>query len=177
MAALAYVRRMRRMNLTGKATTAGQPATAASLGDGLGATWGLNWADKTFGQGLSSLTKGAQATHDCQAQHMSLINEVGSPSCITSAAWERQHAQRPSMLFQCVRDLGAARLAAPSCARRPWLHSGSAETAPLGQFWDTTAASVGQADNHGGRGAILAFQLSTAALQKAADEPSLAQTA
>ncbi len=57
MAALAYVRRMRRMNLTGKAT-AGQPATA-SLGDGLGAAWGLNWADKTFGQGLSSLTKGA----------------------------------------------------------------------------------------------------------------------
>ncbi len=62
MAALAYVRRMRRMNLTGKAT-AGQPAAAASsLGDGLGATWGLNWADKTFGQGLSSLTKGAQAS-------------------------------------------------------------------------------------------------------------------
>jgi len=59
MAALAYVRRMRRMNLTGKAT-AGQPvAAASSLGDGLGATWGLNWADKTFGQGLSSLTKGA----------------------------------------------------------------------------------------------------------------------
>ena len=57
MAALAYVRRMRRMNLTGKAT-AGQPAPA-SLGDGLGAAWGLNWADKTFGQGLSSLTKGA----------------------------------------------------------------------------------------------------------------------
>ena len=58
MAALAYVRRMRRMNLTGKATAGQQPASA-SLGDGLGAAWGLNWADKTFGQGLSSLTKGA----------------------------------------------------------------------------------------------------------------------
>lgn len=75
MAALAYVRRMRRMNLTGKAT-AGQPATA-SLGDGLGATWGLNWADKTFGQGLSSLTKGAKRL-------FSIINSVcvlNSHSC------------------------------------------------------------------------------------------------
>lgn len=61
MAALAYVRRMRRMNLTGKMSS--QPSQSA-LGDGLAGTLGssqshiLNWADKTFGQGLSSLTKG-----------------------------------------------------------------------------------------------------------------------
>lgn len=57
MEALAYVRRMRRMNLTGKSASA-HMAPAASVGDGISAAWGLNWADKTFGQGLSSLTKG-----------------------------------------------------------------------------------------------------------------------
>ena len=57
MAALAYVRRMRRMNLTGKSSAAIAPSP--SVGDGISAAWGINWADKTFGQGLSSLTKGA----------------------------------------------------------------------------------------------------------------------
>lgn len=57
MEALAYVRRMRRMNLTGKSASA-HMAPAASVGDGISAAWGLNWADKTFGQGLWSLTKG-----------------------------------------------------------------------------------------------------------------------
>jgi hypothetical protein len=62
VSALAYVRRMRRMNLTGR----GAAATPASTG-GDGALAGLagqshllNWADKTFGQGLSSLTKGVK---------------------------------------------------------------------------------------------------------------------
>lgn len=62
MAALAYVRRMRRMNLAGARTAAAAPPAAAAGGaEGLAASWGLNWADKTFGQGLSSLTKGGFA--------------------------------------------------------------------------------------------------------------------
>jgi hypothetical protein len=59
LAALAYVRRMRRMNLAGSRAAAAPSAPAAPAADGLAASWGLNWADKTFGQGLSSLTKGA----------------------------------------------------------------------------------------------------------------------
>ncbi|EIE26993.1 SM/Sec1-family protein [Coccomyxa subellipsoidea C-169] len=60
--ALAYVRRMRRLNLTGRA--GGATATGAA-GDGAlaglaGQSHLLNWADKTFGQGLSSLTKGVK---------------------------------------------------------------------------------------------------------------------
>ena len=58
MAALAYVRRMRRMNLTGKSASAAT-APSPSVSDGISSAWGINWADKTFGQGLSSLTKGA----------------------------------------------------------------------------------------------------------------------
>ena len=59
LAALAYVWRMRRMNLAGSRAAAAPSAPAAPAADGLAASWGLNWADKTFGQGLSSLTKGA----------------------------------------------------------------------------------------------------------------------
>ena len=60
LAALAYVRRMRRMNLMGRAdasgaSPAGQPSALAGLA---GQSHLLNWADKTFGQGLTSLTKG-----------------------------------------------------------------------------------------------------------------------
>ncbi|KAK9915015.1 hypothetical protein WJX75_003656 [Coccomyxa subellipsoidea] len=60
--ALAYVRRMRRLNLTGRT---GGGAAAGPAGDGAlaglaGQSHLLNWADKTFGQGLSSLTKGVK---------------------------------------------------------------------------------------------------------------------
>lgn len=65
VSALAYVRRMRRMNLTGRAGGAADGAgAAASSGGALAGLAGqshlLNWADKTFGQGLSSLTKGVK---------------------------------------------------------------------------------------------------------------------
>ena len=59
MAALMYVRRMRRMNLAGNRAPAAAPASAAGAAEGLAATLGLNWDSyKTFGQGLTSLTKG-----------------------------------------------------------------------------------------------------------------------
>ena len=48
------------MNLAGSRAAAAPSAPAAPAADGLAASWGLNWADKTFGQGLSSLTKGAR---------------------------------------------------------------------------------------------------------------------
>ena len=67
MSALAYVRRMRRMNLTGKAAVASHASAASLVGDGISAAWGLNWADKTFGQGLSSLTKGASPAPDASS--------------------------------------------------------------------------------------------------------------
>jgi len=75
-AALAYVRRMRRMNLTGRSAAGaagggGGGGADGPAGGGGGAAGGalaglagqshlLSWADKTFGQGLSSLTKGAR---------------------------------------------------------------------------------------------------------------------
>jgi len=75
-AALAYVRRMRRMNLTGRSAAGaagggGGAGADGAAGGGGGAAGGalaglagqshlLSWADKTFGQGLSSLTKGAR---------------------------------------------------------------------------------------------------------------------
>ena len=59
LAALAYVRRMRRMNLTGRGDAPAAPAAGPSGLAGLaGQSHLLNWADKTFGQGLTSLTKG-----------------------------------------------------------------------------------------------------------------------
>lgn len=64
LAAVAYVRRMRRMNLAGSRTGASAVASSAptSLTDSASssglAAFGLNWADKTFGSGLTSLTKG-----------------------------------------------------------------------------------------------------------------------
>lgn len=48
------------MNLAGSRAAAAPSAPTAPAADGLAASWGLNWADKTFGQGLSSLTKGAE---------------------------------------------------------------------------------------------------------------------
>ena len=66
VSALAYVRRMRRMKLTGRAAGAGAadgagaPASSSALAGLAGQSHLLNWADKTFGQGLSSLTKGVQ---------------------------------------------------------------------------------------------------------------------
>ena len=61
-AALAYMRRMRRMNLTGRAAAAAAGEAAGGGGGALAGLAGqshlLSWADKTFGQGLSSLTKG-----------------------------------------------------------------------------------------------------------------------
>ena len=64
--ALAYVRRMRRLNLTGRAAAAGDGAGPGGVSSSGGSTLAglagqshlLNWADKTFGQGLTSLTKG-----------------------------------------------------------------------------------------------------------------------
>lgn len=66
-AAAAYVRRMRAMNLTGGRSAAAAdnvPGAAAAAGPssalaGLaGQSHLLSWANNTFGQGLSSLTKG-----------------------------------------------------------------------------------------------------------------------
>ena len=64
--ALAYVRRMRRLNLTGRAAAAGDgtgpggvsSSSSSTLAGLAGQSHLLNWADKTFGQGLTSLTKG-----------------------------------------------------------------------------------------------------------------------
>ncbi len=59
MAAWSYVKRMRRLNLTGK-----QQPGSASVADGLSSFGGAaqsqltNLLGTTFGQGLSSLTKG-----------------------------------------------------------------------------------------------------------------------
>lgn len=51
---------MRRMNLAGaRAPAAPSPLPAVASEGGSLAAFGLNWADKTFGQGLTSLTKGA----------------------------------------------------------------------------------------------------------------------
>lgn len=63
--AVAYVRRMRRMNLAGgrtaAAAAAAAPAALAGSASSSGlAAFGLNWADKTFGSGLTSLTKGVK---------------------------------------------------------------------------------------------------------------------
>lgn len=60
MHAFSYVLRMRKMKLTGQKVPPSQ-----SYAEGLGALSSqsnnlLNWADKTFGQGLSSLTKGVK---------------------------------------------------------------------------------------------------------------------
>lgn len=60
MHAFAYVLRMRKMKLTGQKMPPSQ-----SYAEGLGALSSqsnnlINWADKTFGQGLSSLTKGVK---------------------------------------------------------------------------------------------------------------------
>lgn len=66
LSAVAYVRRMRRMNLAGGRATAVPPpsSTPPTLSDSASssglAAFGLHWADKTFGSGLTSLTKGVK---------------------------------------------------------------------------------------------------------------------
>ena len=117
MAALAYVRRMRRMNLTGKAT-AGQPASA-SLGDGLGTAWGLNWADKTFGQGLSSLTKGARALFASRAQHASLIGTSGLPVLLIFCCMRSTARACCSRWLASAKHIGAVKFANLSSACPP----------------------------------------------------------
>eukprot|EP00955_Chlamydomonas_euryale_P088602 364397-Chlamydomonas_euryale.AAC.9 len=67
VAPLSYVRTLKRNNLTGAKTggPGGPTAAAAAAGvdGGLLASQGhlLDWADKTFGQGLSSVTKGMKS--------------------------------------------------------------------------------------------------------------------
>ena len=65
------------MNLMGRADTpgappAGQPSSLAGLA---GQSHLLNWADKTFGQGLTSLTKG-----DGSALHSDVL-DLPFPAC------------------------------------------------------------------------------------------------
>jgi hypothetical protein len=57
VAAWAYVKRMRRMNLTGKQ----QQSSSANLGEGAAQNQLTNLLGSTFGQGLSSLTKGVKS--------------------------------------------------------------------------------------------------------------------
>ncbi|KAK9829342.1 hypothetical protein WJX72_005270 [[Myrmecia] bisecta] len=59
LAALKYVRQMRRMKLTGKLASAASEQSLPGLAT-VSQSHLLNWADKTFGQGLSSLTKGVK---------------------------------------------------------------------------------------------------------------------
>eukprot|EP00798_Chlamydomonas_sp_ICE-L_P019994 gene19994-26707_t len=56
--AMAYVRTLKRNNLTGAAQKAGGPQTQEGLAGLASQSNILDWADKTFGQGLSTVTKG-----------------------------------------------------------------------------------------------------------------------
>ena len=91
--ALAYVRRMRRLNLTGRAAAAadGMGAVSTSNSSTLAGLAGQNhlltWADKTFGQGLSSLTKGALYQDWC------FVGRRQNTMCICSVV---ALSQRPS---------------------------------------------------------------------------------
>ena len=93
LAALAYVRRMLRMNLMGRADPlAASPAGPSALAGLAGQSHLLNWADKTFGQGLTSLTKGAwpkahtctldkhNKRHDCSWLFWSALQQVADAS-------------------------------------------------------------------------------------------------
>mmetsp|Transcript_26619 Transcript_26619/g.63079 ORF Transcript_26619/g.63079 Transcript_26619/m.63079 type:complete len:636 (+) Transcript_26619:478-2385(+) len=65
--ALAYVRRLRRMNLIGASSLkrgSGASVSASSQGNL------LDWADKTFGQGLSAVTKGMKSLMSGARQSM-----------------------------------------------------------------------------------------------------------
>ena len=56
LAAFNYVRRMRSLNLTGKAVA--QPGVDGLGGGSSSQSQLLTWADKAFGQGLNAVTKG-----------------------------------------------------------------------------------------------------------------------
>jgi hypothetical protein len=74
-------RTWRRWRTCGSRAAAAPSAPAAPAADGLAASWGLNWADKTFGQGLSSLTKGASCI---KRLHVSIGTCVTCACCSAS---------------------------------------------------------------------------------------------
>lgn len=101
LSALAYVRRMRRMNLAGSRAAAAPAPPAGGAADGLAASWGLNWADKTFGQGLSSLTKGALFPPGLLLQQGACISASGQhacSSCVPGFCWSNGHTGSELML-------------------------------------------------------------------------------
>lgn len=76
LAAFNYVRRMRSLNLTGKA--AAQPGLDGLGGGSSSQSQLLTWADKAFGQGLNAVTKGGwvqefEVRVDCCGLHLSSV--------------------------------------------------------------------------------------------------------
>lgn len=79
LAAFNYVRRMRSLNLTGKA--AAQPGVDGLGGGSSSQSQLLTWADKAFGQGLNAVTKGGwvqefEVRVDCCGLHLSSVGRT-----------------------------------------------------------------------------------------------------